>query len=75
MAVNILCARKGVLNAGVVGKANEFTAEGGPNEHELQADITPFTLRVTMIFRAEEGTWKVVHRHADPQLQPKQLSR
>jgi ketosteroid isomerase-like protein len=29
-------------------------------------EITPFTLRVTMIFRPEDGTWKVVHRHADP---------
>src|SRR4051812_11796907 len=28
-------------------------------------DITPFDLRVTMILRPEEGTWKVVHRHAD----------
>jgi ketosteroid isomerase-like protein len=29
-------------------------------------DITPITVRVTTIFRPEEGTWKVVHRHADP---------
>jgi ketosteroid isomerase-like protein len=29
-------------------------------------DITPYALRATMIFRPEEGTWKVVHRHADP---------
>jgi ketosteroid isomerase-like protein len=29
-------------------------------------DVTPYALRATMIFRPEDGTWKVVHRHADP---------
>jgi ketosteroid isomerase-like protein len=29
-------------------------------------DIAPFALRVTMIFRPEDGVWKVVRRHADP---------
>ena len=29
-------------------------------------DIIPYALRATMIFRPENGTWKVVHRHADP---------
>jgi ketosteroid isomerase-like protein len=28
-------------------------------------DLAPYDLRVTMIFRPEDGVWKVVHRHAD----------
>ena len=26
----------------------------------------PYVLRVTTVFRREEGEWKVVHRHGDP---------
>jgi len=29
-------------------------------------ELTPTDIRVTTIFRPEAGTWKVVHRHADP---------
>jgi ketosteroid isomerase-like protein len=29
-------------------------------------DTAPIALRVTSILRPEDGTWKVVHRHADP---------
>lgn len=29
-------------------------------------EIVPVVVRVTTVFRREEGTWKVVHRHADP---------
>ena len=34
-------------------------------------EVAPATLRVTMIYRPEEGGWKVVHRHADPITTPR----
>jgi ketosteroid isomerase-like protein len=30
------------------------------------ADLAAVDLRVTSVFRPENGTWKLVHRHADP---------
>ena len=33
---------------------------------EGRDDITPISVRTTTVFRPEEGTWKVVHRHTDP---------
>ena len=34
-------------------------------------DVAPIALRVTLIFRPEDGTWKIVHRHADPITTPR----
>ena len=32
----------------------------------VREDLTPLAVRATMIFRPEDGEWKVAHRHADP---------
>lgn len=29
-------------------------------------DLAAVTLRVTTVFRPEDGTWRIAHRHADP---------
>ena len=35
------------------------------------AEIVPVAVRVTTIFRNEDGAWKVTHRHADPITTPR----
>jgi ketosteroid isomerase-like protein len=34
-------------------------------------EISPVSVRVTTVFRREDGAWKVVHRHADPITAPR----
>ncbi len=34
-------------------------------------EIVAFPLRVTMIFRPEDDTWRIVHRHADTVTTPR----
>ena len=35
------------------------------------ADLAPVSLRVTSLYRAESGEWKLAHRHADPITSPR----
>jgi ketosteroid isomerase-like protein len=35
------------------------------------ADIAPVAVRVTTVYRREDGAWKVLHRHADPITRPR----
>jgi ketosteroid isomerase-like protein len=37
------------------------------------AEPEPWSLRVTQVYRKEEGQWRVVHRHADPLLARRSL--
>jgi ketosteroid isomerase-like protein len=33
--------------------------------------VVPLAVRVTSVFRLEVGSWKLVHRHADPITTPR----
>jgi len=44
-----------------VVEVERFEAKVGGGEQRV-----PVALRVTSVFRREDGEWKVVHRHADP---------
>ena len=46
-----------------------FEARVGGSE-----EITPVALRVTSVFRLEDGAWKLAHRHADPITAPRTAS-
>jgi ketosteroid isomerase-like protein len=34
-------------------------------------ELNPVSIRVTTVFRREDGVWKVIHRHADPITAPR----
>jgi ketosteroid isomerase-like protein len=67
----------------VVGFENVSTSVGSDLAYTVEIEsyrarvggadqITPVSVRVTTIFRRENGMWKVVHRHADPITAPRQ---
>ena len=54
-------ARYGTNDLACVVEVERFQAKVGGSD-----ELATIALRVTSIFRNEDGTWKLVHRHADP---------
>jgi ketosteroid isomerase-like protein len=46
--------------------ATTFEIERWQSRVSGRKEMATFELRVTNTFRREDGTWKLVHRHADP---------
>jgi ketosteroid isomerase-like protein len=59
------CSYK-VMGADVSGDLAYVAAIERSVAASLGSSPQTFTLRVTTIFRREDGEWKVVHRHGDP---------
>jgi ketosteroid isomerase-like protein len=54
-----------ILAAGVSGDL-AYTVELEHTSVSVDgAPVQPYTLRVTQVYRREDGEWKVVHRHGD----------
>ena len=45
----------------LIVEVERYKAKVGGND-----EVAPVALRVTSVLRPEDGTWKVIHRHADP---------
>ena len=56
------------LNIGVSGDLGYTVAIERQHGARVRDQVAPAqrALRVTQVFRKEEGAWKLVHRHADP---------
>jgi len=58
-------ARYATADLATILEVEQWQARVGGRE-----ELAAFTLRVTSTFRREEGTWRLVHRHADPLVAP-----
>jgi ketosteroid isomerase-like protein len=62
---NCASAEYEVLAAGASGDL-AYVAGIEHTRASINGEPKTYALRVTTIFRREEGEWKVVHRHGDP---------
>ena len=72
MGLSIACCLTLVLRGSV--RSDEQSDLKGLIDKGIKAagseEKRPFALRVTQLYRREEGEWKIIHRHADPMTQP-----
>jgi ketosteroid isomerase-like protein len=61
-----LVAKEVTPELAFVVEVERLSSKMGGSEEE-----TPVSLRVTSIFRNEDGEWKLLHRHADPITSPR----
>ena len=54
-----------LVSADVIGDM-AFTAGYERTEASINGERRRFVLRVTQVYRREDGEWKVAHRHGDP---------
>src|SRR4051794_1457968 len=59
--------------AAVIGSDLAYTVEIERYRARVEGagELTPVAVRVTTVFRVEDGAWKVTHRHADPITAPR----
>jgi ketosteroid isomerase-like protein len=57
--------RVDLVAAGVSGDLGYIVGFEHVANSVLGIPVEPYTLRVTHIYRREDGQWKIVHRHAD----------
>lgn len=58
-----------VIAADVIGDM-AYTVGYEHTSASVNGEPRTYTLRVTQVYRREEGEWKVAHRHADTAVQP-----
>jgi hypothetical protein len=58
-----------VIAHGVSGDL-AYTVHREHTRTTIRGEVSDYVLRTTQVYRREDGIWKVVHRHADPDPSP-----